>query len=81
MPARAAAGGSFMHPFELGCDLLEGGVWRRGLDAGDQADEAVITALRRGAGQQDVINDSLGSETLNGAAQPFDGPGAMMVLA
>ena len=81
MPSCTAAWRALMHGFELGGDVLEGSVWCRGLDAGDQADEAVVTALRRGAGQQDVINDSLGSETLNGAAQPFDGPGAVMVLA
>ena len=57
-----------MHGFELGGDVLEGGVWCRGLDAGDQADEAVITALRLGACQQTGLDQSLGSETLNGAA-------------
>jgi hypothetical protein len=40
------------HALELGGDLLQGAIWYRGEDAGDQAGQPAITELPRRAIQQ-----------------------------
>ena len=74
VPSCAATGRSFMHSGELRGDLLESGLRGRGLDAGDQADEVVITAPRPGAVEQGVVDDALGGEPAHGASEPLRGP-------
>gem|GEM_PF-4596153 len=80
MPSRAAAWGALMHGFELDGDLLQGAVGCRGLDAGDQADEAVVTPLWDGTCQQIGLDYAFGSEPADGAAQSLNGPRAAQVL-
>ena len=81
MPSCAAAWRALMHGFELGGDVLQGALGSGGLDAGDQANEAVVAMLGLGARQQTGLDQSLGGEAAHGATQPLDGPGAAVGLA
>ena len=74
MPSRAATGRAFTHGLKLGRNLLQGTGGCGSLDARDEADQAVIAALRSGTAQQCRLNDALGGKTFDGPAQTLDGP-------
>jgi len=74
VPACSSAWGSFVHGLELGGDLLEGVVWCRGLDAGDEADEPVVPSLRPCALKQAGLDEAFRGQPPHGAAEALHGP-------
>lgn len=78
MPPRSAARCAFVHGLELGCDLLQRAVGCRCLDAGDEPDQPVVVSLRLRPIQQTGLEQALGDEAANRAAQPFHRPGCRL---
>jgi hypothetical protein len=72
MPSRSTSWRAFPHGFELCRILLECAIRRRGLDASDQPDKAIIALLRFGTVQQTGLDDTFVGQPPHRPAQPLD---------
>ena len=75
VPPRSTARRTLVHGLKLGGDLLQGTVRGGSGDAGDQPDQPVIAPLARRPVQQFRLDDALGHQSPNRAAQPLHRPG------
>jgi hypothetical protein len=74
VPSRSTTRGALAHGLKLGGDLLECAVRRGGGNAGDQPNQSVIAAPRRGTVHQARLDDAFRDQSPDGAPESLDRP-------